>query len=227
MWLVSRGGPGRSGNASGDRRRKRIQLDRVLDGQQIAYIAGPEGVIVSVDPNGQNRRIIAKRREAGFFLFLSWSRSPDRMAAVVESDVGMSLVIVELLGSRTGLSDHFVLGRSRAARLELRWRSHLRAWARLAERRNDDAGVVFRCAQWSAPAADGEFRTVLAVDPVGDRQRHARREHSGRGHDPVDRRYLGPVTCRSIDSRRRHELACMGRHADRDRLQQYQPDDRA
>ena len=67
------------------------------DGKQIAYIAGPEPVIVSVDPNGQNRRIIAKRRREGeSFWFLAWSRSPDRMAAVVGNDDGMSLVIVEL-----------------------------------------------------------------------------------------------------------------------------------
>ena len=66
------------------------------DGGQIAYIEGSKGQIVSVDPNGQNRRIIAQPRANEDFQFVEWGRTPGRMAAVVGTSSGGKLVTIEV-----------------------------------------------------------------------------------------------------------------------------------
>lgn len=55
------------------------------DGKEIAYTAetNTESVIVAIDPQGANRRVLAKRPVASGFRFIEWSPSPDKMAAVV------------------------------------------------------------------------------------------------------------------------------------------------
>jgi eukaryotic-like serine/threonine-protein kinase len=70
------------------------------DGKQIAYIAGTpsESLIVAVDPEGANRRVLAKRAGALGFRYIEWSPSQDTMAAVAltQQDLGIGLFSVDL-----------------------------------------------------------------------------------------------------------------------------------
>jgi serine/threonine protein kinase len=68
------------------------------DGKQIAYIAQTqnESQIVSVDPNGANRRILARRPLEFRFWFVEWSPLPGTLAAVAIGKEDMGLVRVEL-----------------------------------------------------------------------------------------------------------------------------------
>jgi serine/threonine protein kinase/Tol biopolymer transport system component len=68
------------------------------DGKQIAYIShsSTESYVVSIDPDGDNRHIIAKRPvELGFY-WIEWSHSLDAVAASVEDLTGAGLVDIEL-----------------------------------------------------------------------------------------------------------------------------------
>ena len=64
------------------------------DGKHIAYIAETpsESQITSIDPDGTNRQVIAKRPLPQRFLFIEWSPSTDTLAAVVDN---LGLVRVE------------------------------------------------------------------------------------------------------------------------------------
>jgi Tol biopolymer transport system component len=68
------------------------------DGKRIAYIAETpsESLIVAVDPDGGNRRALAKRPLALGFWFVEWSPSPNTLAAVAIGKEDMGLVRVEL-----------------------------------------------------------------------------------------------------------------------------------
>src|SRR5579859_6618730 len=56
------------------------------DGNQLAYIAqsSTESFIVTVDTEGSNRRIVARRPSQFGFEFIEWSHSMDTLAAIVE-----------------------------------------------------------------------------------------------------------------------------------------------
>jgi serine/threonine protein kinase/Tol biopolymer transport system component len=64
------------------------------DGKQIAYISNTvtESSIVSIDPSGADRHIIAKRPAGQPFQFMEWSHSMGTLAAVVLSKDGVGLV---------------------------------------------------------------------------------------------------------------------------------------
>ncbi len=70
------------------------------DGKQVAYIseAAGESLIVAVDPDGANRRVLAKRPVALAFRYIEWSPSPNTMAAVAinPKDMGIGLFTVDL-----------------------------------------------------------------------------------------------------------------------------------
>lgn len=68
------------------------------DGKQIAYIAETrsESQIVAADPDGANRRILARRPIGGGFWFVEWSPLPDTLAAVAIGKDDMGLVSIEL-----------------------------------------------------------------------------------------------------------------------------------
>ena len=68
------------------------------DGKQIAYISETpsESQIVAVDPDGANRRILARRPIGTAFWFVEWSPLPDTLAAVAIGEVDMRLVSIEL-----------------------------------------------------------------------------------------------------------------------------------
>jgi Tol biopolymer transport system component len=87
------------------------------DGKQIAYITqtATESLIVSVDPDGGNRRVLATRPLLRGFWSVEWSPSPDRLAATVAmEDYGLVPASVELpAGSIKQMSpgDYAVVGR--------------------------------------------------------------------------------------------------------------------
>lgn len=68
------------------------------DGKQVAYIARTqsESQIMAVDPDGGNRRVLARRPIAFGFWFLEWSPRPNILAAVAISKAGMGLVSVDV-----------------------------------------------------------------------------------------------------------------------------------
>ena len=68
------------------------------DGKQVAYISltPTEFQIVAIDPDGSNRRVIARRPIGRGFYFIEWSPLPDTLAAVVGGDKGMGLVRIDL-----------------------------------------------------------------------------------------------------------------------------------
>ena len=68
------------------------------DGKQIAYISETpsESQIVAVDPDGANRRILARRPIGAAFWFVEWSPLPDTLAAVAIGKEDMGLVSIEL-----------------------------------------------------------------------------------------------------------------------------------
>jgi serine/threonine protein kinase/Tol biopolymer transport system component len=77
------------------------------DGKQIAYIAETpnESQIVSISPDGGNRRVLARRPLGLGFWFVEWSPNPDTLAAVASGKDDMGLVRVDLpLGSIQDLS---------------------------------------------------------------------------------------------------------------------------
>lgn len=67
------------------------------DGKQIAYIAqsSSESLIVAIDPDGSNRRILARHPLGLGFWFVEWSHSPNTLAAVIDG-VDDQLVRIEL-----------------------------------------------------------------------------------------------------------------------------------
>jgi serine/threonine protein kinase len=75
------------------------------DGNQIAYISNTptESRIVSVDPQGSNRRVLASRPAALGFRYIDWSPSPDTMAAValMNQSMGIGLLSVDLRSGST------------------------------------------------------------------------------------------------------------------------------
>jgi Tol biopolymer transport system component len=70
------------------------------DGKEIAYTAQTTGesIIVAIDAQGANRRVLAKRPLAFGFRFIEWSPSLDTMAAVVNvwGTMAIGLVTVDL-----------------------------------------------------------------------------------------------------------------------------------
>ena len=68
------------------------------DGKQIAYIAqtASESLIVAVDTDGSNRRVLAKRPLALAFWFVEWSPSQNTLAAVANVQDDMVLFRVDL-----------------------------------------------------------------------------------------------------------------------------------
>jgi serine/threonine protein kinase len=68
------------------------------DGKQIAYISqtSTESQIVAIDPDGSNRRVIARRPLARDFWFIEWSPLADALAAVAIGDEDMGLVRIDL-----------------------------------------------------------------------------------------------------------------------------------
>ncbi len=77
------------------------------DGKQIAYIAqtASESLIVAIDPDGSNRRVLAKRPLGLDFWFVEWSPSQDTLAAVANVKDDMVLFRVDLpAGSMRNLS---------------------------------------------------------------------------------------------------------------------------
>ena len=77
------------------------------DGKQIAYIAqtASESLIVAIDPDGSNRRVLARRPLALPFWFVEWSPSRGTLAAVANIKSDMVLFRVDLpAGSMQDLS---------------------------------------------------------------------------------------------------------------------------
>ena len=77
------------------------------DGKQIAYIAqtASESLIVAIDPDGSNRRVLARRPLGLDFWFVEWSPSQDTLAAVANVKDDMVLFRVDLpTGSMRNLS---------------------------------------------------------------------------------------------------------------------------
>jgi len=70
------------------------------DGKQVAYISNTptESLIVAVDPEGSNRRVLARRPGALGFRYIDWSPSQDTMAAValMKENSGIGLLTVDL-----------------------------------------------------------------------------------------------------------------------------------
>ncbi len=69
------------------------------DGKQVAYVTytQSESLIVAVDPDGSNRRILARRPLGRPFVSIEWSPFTERMAAAaVGENEGLGLVSVEL-----------------------------------------------------------------------------------------------------------------------------------
>ncbi len=68
------------------------------DGKQIAYIAqtASESLIVAIDADGSNRRVLAKRPIGQSFWYVEWSPSQDTLAAVADNKATMVLVRVDL-----------------------------------------------------------------------------------------------------------------------------------
>ena len=68
------------------------------DGKQIAFIdkSTTESLIVSVEADGSNRRILARRPLERAFWFVEWSPKPERLAAVAIGDDDMGMVSIEL-----------------------------------------------------------------------------------------------------------------------------------
>ena len=69
------------------------------DGKQIGYISqtASESLIVAIDADGSNRRVLAKRPIGQSFWYIEWSPSQDTLAAVADNDKdAMSLFRVEL-----------------------------------------------------------------------------------------------------------------------------------
>ncbi len=71
------------------------------DGKQIAYISNTptESLIVAVDPEGSNRRVLASRPSGVRLRYIDWSPSPDTMAAValMNENMGIGLLSVDLV----------------------------------------------------------------------------------------------------------------------------------
>ncbi len=77
------------------------------DGKQIAYIAqtASESLIVAIDLDGSNRRVLAERPVTVAFWFVEWSPSQDTLAAVANLEDSMALFRVDLpTGSLRDLS---------------------------------------------------------------------------------------------------------------------------
>ncbi len=77
------------------------------DGKQVAYIAqtASDSLIVAVDANGSNRRVLAKRPLALAFWFIQWSPLQETLAAVANITDDMGLFWVDLpAGSMRELS---------------------------------------------------------------------------------------------------------------------------
>jgi len=77
------------------------------DGKQKAYIAqtASESLIVAIDADGSNRRVLAKRPVTVAFWFVEWSPSQDALAAVANFEDSMALFRVDLpAGSLRNLS---------------------------------------------------------------------------------------------------------------------------
>ena len=68
------------------------------DGKQVAYVAETEkeSQVVSVDPDGGNRRVLASRPLAYGFWFVEWSPLPNVLAAVAIGKDDMGLVRIDL-----------------------------------------------------------------------------------------------------------------------------------
>ncbi len=68
------------------------------DGKQIAYIAqtASESIIVAIDADGSNRRVLAKSPIEQSFWYIEWSPSQDTLAAVTAGKDDMQLFRVDL-----------------------------------------------------------------------------------------------------------------------------------
>jgi Tol biopolymer transport system component len=68
------------------------------DGTQVAYIADSsnESRIVSIGPDGGNRRIIARRPLEDGFQFIEWSHATDTLAATCDAKDRMGLVTIDV-----------------------------------------------------------------------------------------------------------------------------------
>jgi len=75
------------------------------DGKQVAYICNTptESLIVSINPDGSKRRVLAKRALDLGFRYIEWSPSQDTMAAVVVMNQNMAIGLqsVETLSGAT------------------------------------------------------------------------------------------------------------------------------
>ena len=77
------------------------------DGKQVAYISNTptESLIVAVDSEGSQRRVLARRPGALGFRYIDWSPLQETMAAVASTKEGIGLLTVELgSGSTRDLS---------------------------------------------------------------------------------------------------------------------------
>ncbi len=112
------------------------------DGKQIAYIAqaASESLIVAIDPDGSDRRVLAKRPLAGAFWFVEWSPSQDTLAAVADLKDGMVLFRIDLPAWLNARPERIWLDH-RPARVEFRWRYHLRSCRGYEQLDHADMGV--------------------------------------------------------------------------------------
>ena len=73
------------------------------DGKQIAYISNTatESLIVAINPEGANRRVLARRPADLGFRYIDWSPSQDTMAAVALTNSWIGLLTVDLSSGAT------------------------------------------------------------------------------------------------------------------------------
>ena len=92
------------------------------DGKQIAYISNTptESLIVAVNPEGSNRRVLARRPAALGFRYIDWSPSQDTMAAValMNENMGIGLLSVDLAQRIHSRRQCFRVGNDRPACVE-------------------------------------------------------------------------------------------------------------
>jgi serine/threonine protein kinase/dipeptidyl aminopeptidase/acylaminoacyl peptidase len=118
------------------------------DGKQIAYIAEPAGDLVAIDPDGGNRRLIARRPSdpGSEFGLLDWSPSSNALVSlVVDNDGGTSHDIAIIDASSGSIRDLKIKGLGQIGQP---------VW-------NADSTMIY------APAieADGQIADIWAFDP--------------------------------------------------------------